>query len=204
MEKRNAKKAKLLYDAIDASGGYYVCPIEKASRSKMNVMFRVAGGNEELEKKFAKEATAAKLVGTRRTSLRRRDARLALQRRLAGRGRRAGRLHGGLQAQERIVWHWLSNGASHSLTRQVLTSCGATPRRLFDAATTAARSTCGTGLYIRRLGAHLVARPPDWKDGRRNQATTARRAMPALERSTGRGLKPPSPEVCAPQPRWAV
>ncbi len=29
----------------------------------MNVTFRVAGGNEEIEKKFAKEATAAKLVG---------------------------------------------------------------------------------------------------------------------------------------------
>ncbi len=49
--------------AIDASGGYYVGPIEKGSRSKMNVTFRVAGGNEDMEKKFAKEATAAKLIG---------------------------------------------------------------------------------------------------------------------------------------------
>jgi phosphoserine aminotransferase len=63
MAARNAKKADALYSAIDASGGYYVGPIEQASRSKMNVTFRVAGGNEELEKKFAKEATAAKLVG---------------------------------------------------------------------------------------------------------------------------------------------
>jgi phosphoserine aminotransferase len=63
IEKRNETKANLLYDAIDGSGGYYSGPIEKASRSKMNVTFRVARGNDELEKKFAKEAAAARLVG---------------------------------------------------------------------------------------------------------------------------------------------
>jgi phosphoserine aminotransferase len=63
IEKRNEAKAKLLYDAIDSSGGYYVGPIEKDSRSKMNVTFRVAGGNEEVEKKFAREAAAARLIG---------------------------------------------------------------------------------------------------------------------------------------------
>jgi phosphoserine aminotransferase len=63
MAKRNEAKAKTLYDAIDGSGGYYTGPIEKASRSKMNVTFRVAGGNEEIEKKFANESGAAKLVG---------------------------------------------------------------------------------------------------------------------------------------------
>ena len=60
--KRNDAKAKLLYDAIDASP-YYNCPVEKDSRSKMNVVFRVAGGNEEIEKKFAKEGEAAGLIG---------------------------------------------------------------------------------------------------------------------------------------------
>jgi phosphoserine aminotransferase len=44
IEKRNEAKAKLLYDAIDSSGGYYTCPVEKSSRSKMNVVFRVSGG----------------------------------------------------------------------------------------------------------------------------------------------------------------
>src|SRR5277367_1772082 len=63
IEKRNDDKAKLLYDAIDSSGGYFVGPIEKDSRSKMNVTFRVAGGNEEIEKKFAKEAAAGRLIG---------------------------------------------------------------------------------------------------------------------------------------------
>ncbi len=64
IEKRNDAKAKLLYDTIDGSGGYYTCPVEKSSRSKMNVVFRVAGGDEAKEKKFSKEAEAAGLVGT--------------------------------------------------------------------------------------------------------------------------------------------
>jgi len=63
IEKRNEAKAKALYDAIDASGGYYVGPIEKDARSKMNVTFRVAGGNEGLEKKFAAQAAGARLIG---------------------------------------------------------------------------------------------------------------------------------------------
>jgi phosphoserine aminotransferase len=62
--KRNEAKAKLLYDTIDASGGYYSCPVEKSSRSLMNVVFRVAGANESLEKKFREQAAAAELVGT--------------------------------------------------------------------------------------------------------------------------------------------
>ena len=64
IEKRNEAKAKMLYDAIDSSGGYYVCPVEKASRSRMNVVFRVAGGDEAKEKKFGKDAEAAGIVGT--------------------------------------------------------------------------------------------------------------------------------------------
>jgi phosphoserine aminotransferase len=64
MEKRNEAKAKLLYDTIDNSNGYYVCPVEKSSRSCMNVVFRVAAADEAKEKKFAKEAEAAGIVGT--------------------------------------------------------------------------------------------------------------------------------------------
>lgn len=63
IEKRNNAKAKLLYDAIDGSGGYYTCPIERDSRSKMNITFRVAQGSEQVEKEFAKSASAAKLIG---------------------------------------------------------------------------------------------------------------------------------------------
>jgi len=73
MEKRNDAKAALLYGTIESSGGFYFCPVEKSSRSKMNVVFRVAGGAgrsaaaqnmETIEKKFAGEAATAGLVGT--------------------------------------------------------------------------------------------------------------------------------------------
>jgi phosphoserine aminotransferase len=59
----NNAKAKLLYDVLD-SGPFYTCPVEKSSRSKMNVVFRVAGGNEAIEKEFAMRATSASLAGT--------------------------------------------------------------------------------------------------------------------------------------------
>jgi phosphoserine aminotransferase len=64
MDKRNEAKARLLYDTIESSGGFYSCPVEKASRSRMNVVFRVAGGDESIEKRFSTEAAAAGLVGT--------------------------------------------------------------------------------------------------------------------------------------------
>src|SRR5690348_2629801 len=58
IEKRNNAKAKLLYDTLEESNGFYRCPIENSSRSKMNVVFRVANGDEAIEKQFAKEAAA--------------------------------------------------------------------------------------------------------------------------------------------------
>jgi len=64
IEKRNEAKARLLYETIDGSGGYYRGPVDRASRSLMNVVFRVAGGDEAAEKEFAKGAAAANLVGT--------------------------------------------------------------------------------------------------------------------------------------------
>jgi phosphoserine aminotransferase len=64
IERRNNAKAKLLYGTIEASSGFYRCPVEHSSRSKMNVVFRVAGGDEAVEKQFGKEAVAAGLVGT--------------------------------------------------------------------------------------------------------------------------------------------
>ncbi len=62
IQKRNEQKAKLLYDALDASS-YYSCPVEKSSRSRMNVVFRVAAGNEAIEKQFVQDSAAAGLVG---------------------------------------------------------------------------------------------------------------------------------------------
>lgn len=60
MQQENEAKAKLLYDAIDA-GGFYRGHADADSRSMMNVTFRLP--SEDLEKQFAKEATAAKLDG---------------------------------------------------------------------------------------------------------------------------------------------
>jgi phosphoserine aminotransferase len=65
IEKRNEAKAKRLYDELDASGGYYQPTVEKDSRSRMNVVFRVAGRNESVENRFATEAEAAGLAGVK-------------------------------------------------------------------------------------------------------------------------------------------
>ncbi len=60
MEQRAADKSAILYDVIDNSGGYYRCPVEKASRSHMNVVFRLP--SEEQEKTFLEEAEAQSLL----------------------------------------------------------------------------------------------------------------------------------------------
>lgn len=54
MYKRNVEKGKILYDAIDASGGYYKGTTAFEDRSLMNVTYRLP--NEDLEKKFIDEA----------------------------------------------------------------------------------------------------------------------------------------------------
>jgi phosphoserine aminotransferase len=64
IEKRNDAKAKLLYGTIESSNGFYRCPVETTSRSKMNVVFRVANGDETVEKIFANQAASANLAGT--------------------------------------------------------------------------------------------------------------------------------------------
>jgi phosphoserine aminotransferase len=54
MQKRNAEKAKMLYDLIDESGGYYRGHAQNDCRSRMNVTFGLE--NEQLEKPFLAEA----------------------------------------------------------------------------------------------------------------------------------------------------
>ena len=61
IEDTNAKKAAVLYGAIDEMADYYRAPVEKESRSKMNVVFRLP--SEELEKKFVADAAKAGMVG---------------------------------------------------------------------------------------------------------------------------------------------
>ena len=59
MQKRNKEKAALLYDYLD-SQDYYLAPVQKESRSMMNVTF--VTGDADLDKKFANEAAKAGLV----------------------------------------------------------------------------------------------------------------------------------------------
>lgn len=61
MEAHNRKKAQLLYDAIDASGGFYRGHAQPAFRSLMNVTFVLP--DEDATNAFVKEAAAAGLDG---------------------------------------------------------------------------------------------------------------------------------------------
>ena len=60
-EERNKKKAGLVYDAIEGSGGFYRCPVDKPCRSIMNIVWRLP--TPELEDAFVKEAEAKRMVG---------------------------------------------------------------------------------------------------------------------------------------------
>jgi len=61
MEEHNAAKAAEVYNAIDGSGGFYRCPVEKSVRSLMNLVFRLP--SEELEKQFIAQANEAGILG---------------------------------------------------------------------------------------------------------------------------------------------
>jgi phosphoserine aminotransferase len=60
IEKKNIRKAEKVYAEIDRTG-FYRGHAQKDSRSRMNITFRLP--SEDLEKKFAKDATAAGLDG---------------------------------------------------------------------------------------------------------------------------------------------
>ncbi len=60
-EKLAAERSGILYDAIERSAGFYTCPVPKAARSRMNVVFRLK--TEELDAKFLEEAKKLKLDG---------------------------------------------------------------------------------------------------------------------------------------------
>ena len=58
---RNAAKAKMLYDVIDASPDFYLPHADPSSRSLMNVTFRLP--SDTLQARFLEQATAAGLCG---------------------------------------------------------------------------------------------------------------------------------------------
>jgi phosphoserine aminotransferase len=59
--RRNREKAKIVYDAIDSSGGFYRAVARPDSRSQMNVTFRCP--TEELDKSFAAAAEKSGMSG---------------------------------------------------------------------------------------------------------------------------------------------
>lgn len=61
VEKVNRAKQDAIYGVIDANPDYFRSPVDRASRSWTNVVFRLP--SEELEKKFVAEGKAAGLVG---------------------------------------------------------------------------------------------------------------------------------------------
>ncbi len=61
--KRNEAKAKLLYDAIDQSNGFYVGHAREDSRSLMNVSFNIKDKDSDLEAKLVKESEEAGMIG---------------------------------------------------------------------------------------------------------------------------------------------
>lgn len=61
IEKWNREKAELVYGALDRMSRFYRAPVEKDSRSVMNIVFRL--GTEALEDKFVSEAKKAGMVG---------------------------------------------------------------------------------------------------------------------------------------------
>ena len=62
INERNKAKARLIYECIDSSNGFYKGHSEKNSRSLMNVSFNVAA-NADLEPLFVQEAEKAGMIG---------------------------------------------------------------------------------------------------------------------------------------------
>ena len=59
-EQRATERASIIYGAIDGSDGWYTCPVDEASRSHMNIVFRLP--DEDLEQRFVAEAADAGMV----------------------------------------------------------------------------------------------------------------------------------------------
>lgn len=69
MQQKNEAKAKVIYDAINASKGFYNCPVAESNRSTMNIVWTIQkpGLDEaaaaDLDKAFLKGADALGMLG---------------------------------------------------------------------------------------------------------------------------------------------
>ncbi|XP_078093241.1 phosphoserine aminotransferase-like [Mustelus asterias] len=64
MEHNSVAKSKELYDVIEDSNEFYVCPVDVKCRSRMNVVFRIGGtnGNQVLEQTFLEQAAGIGMI----------------------------------------------------------------------------------------------------------------------------------------------
>uniref|UniRef100_A0ABK0L2Q8 Phosphoserine aminotransferase 1 n=1 Tax=Rattus norvegicus TaxID=10116 RepID=A0ABK0L2Q8_RAT len=64
MEKLSSVKSQMIYEIIDNSQGFYVCPVERQNRSRMNIPFRIGNskGDEALEKRFLDKAVELNMI----------------------------------------------------------------------------------------------------------------------------------------------
>ena len=61
--RESGAKADMIYGVLDANPQLFrVCP-EKSARSRMNICFRIGGGDEALEKRFLEGAETRRLMG---------------------------------------------------------------------------------------------------------------------------------------------
>lgn len=66
MERRSIVKSQMVYNVVDSSEGFYSTPVADANmRSRMNVPFNIAGGDNYLTDKFLIEAWERNMVGLR-------------------------------------------------------------------------------------------------------------------------------------------
>lgn len=61
MQERSARKSHALYELVDNSAGFYVSNVDKTSRSRTTIPFRIRC-DDNLEKKFLKEAENAGMI----------------------------------------------------------------------------------------------------------------------------------------------
>uniref|UniRef100_A0A3Q3IFB0 phosphoserine transaminase n=1 Tax=Monopterus albus TaxID=43700 RepID=A0A3Q3IFB0_MONAL len=64
MERLNKQKSSMIYDIINASNGFYVCPVDVTCQSRMNIPFRVGKkeGDDALEKAFLDGASKRGMI----------------------------------------------------------------------------------------------------------------------------------------------
>jgi phosphoserine aminotransferase len=62
MEQLSATKSQMVYEVIDHSDGFYYCPVPVKVRSRVNLPFRIRGGDENLEKLFVDQARKRNMI----------------------------------------------------------------------------------------------------------------------------------------------